>query len=293
MAYLSSSVRWSSERDAVGETDARQPLEIHRVRTFGGFEVSINGVEITRWQAGRARALFQFLLTHADVMLSKETLIEAIWGESNSRSPETSLKVAIYTLRRILDKASNEAGVENARPFRIVSGNGGYQLVVENTRIDFQEFRAAVDRGRHLERLGREAQACDQYRRAVGIYLGPYLQDCKDSWAILQRERLQDDFLHAMDRLSTAAERMGDYESVILLNQRMLEIDPCREESYCALMRCHARKHQLARVRDWYGVCVQQFRTHLGMEPDKRTTRVFHAAIRGRLDPIAATGDGR
>lgn len=67
------------------------------------------------------------------------------------------------------------------------------------------------------------------------------------------------------------------------LHQRMLEIDPCREASYRALMRYHASAQQPSRVEHWYLTCVEQLQTRLGLEPDAETRRLFYEAISRQL----------
>jgi DNA-binding SARP family transcriptional activator len=255
----------------------------NRVRALGGFTVIVNGTPIQRWKAGRARQLFQLLLANRGHPVPRHALIEAIWGDSTARCPEVSLKVAVCTLRRILAEAHQQGGGAADEPagIRIESHPASYSLQTSDTFIDVDEFERLTNAGMVQEAAGRLDEACEQYRQAVQLYAGPYLPECHESWATVRRERLQDSLLHALDQLAAQSEHSGDDIAVLDLHQRMLDIDPCREDSYRALMRYHAVARQPSRVEHWYHTCVEQLQSRLGLEPDRETRRVFYEAVSG------------
>jgi two-component SAPR family response regulator len=255
----------------------------NRVRALGGFAVMVNGTPIQRWKAGRARQLFQLLLANRGTPVPRHALIEAIWGDSSARCPEVSLKVAVCTLRRILTEAHQQGGGAEGEPagIRIESHPSSYSLQTVDTFIDVDEFEAAINDAMALEAAGEDDAACERYQQAVTLYAGPYLPECHESWATVRRERLQDSLLHALDQLAARSEHSGDDVTVLDLHQRMLDIDPCREDSYRALMRYHAVARQPSRVEHWYHTCVEQLESRLGLEPDRETRRVFYEAVNG------------
>lgn len=257
--------------------------QVDTIQTLGGFGVTLNGTPVRRWQAGRARQLFQLLLTHHGRPIPKADLIGALWSDSPARTPEVSLKVAVCALRRIITEAGTPHG---AGGLRIVSHPAGYALETGATFIDVEEFEHLVTRAHALDALGRPAKAADHYRRAVRVYTGPYLPESRASWAMIRRERLQDALLHALGRLAEDAELHGDQLAVRNLHQRILEIDPCREESYRALMRHHARARQPSRVQHWYLTCIAQLSDRLGLEPDRQTRSLFYEAMSGNPEAL-------
>jgi len=253
---------------------------------LGGFEIVLNGIGIERWRAGRAKALLQYMLANVGRPISRGELIENVWQESAASAPATALKVAVHSLRQMLGeievRGARERAAGQAR-LAILSHNSGYLLVASGVPIDVQDFDRAVNRALRCERAGDEVAAIDSYRAAVKEYRGAYLPHCPDSWAAVERERLKDLSLHAFERLSANAEKQGDFSAVLELNHRMLKIDPCREESYRALMRCHARQGQLGRVRDWYHTCVHQLATRLDARPDAETQQAFRDLVSMRF----------
>jgi two-component SAPR family response regulator len=256
-----------------------------RIRMLGSFEVVVRGARVERWRAGRAKTLLQYMLAHPGRPISRAELIANVWEDSSANAPGTALKVAVHCLRRVLaDSFGRGSPSSGPNAMAIVSLDIGYQLEIDGVDIDAREFASLVDRGIRAERVEGPTSAVAWYRRAIGHYGGMYLPECLHPWAAIERERLKDLSLHAFDGLSRAAERAGDLPAVADLNHRMLQIDPCREESYRSLMRCHARMGQLGRVCDWYRTCARQLAVHLDTEPDAATRQVFHDSITGRVD---------
>jgi two-component SAPR family response regulator len=264
----------------------------NRIRTLGGFSVTVSGVEIPYWRAGRGRHLLQYLIAHAGQPIAKHAIIEAVWGDSAAKNPHVALKVAICTLRGLLLDAHQRGGGSAEPGIWIVSEPGAYRLRLHDTTVDVDDFEAAVQGAYRLADIGRPADAYRSFRSAVDLNAGTYLPDCSGAWAAVRRERVNDRLLAALAELAAEARRRGEHRQLLDLHQRMLDIDPCREESYRELMRWHGAARQPARVQDWYLACVRQLKTRLGLEPDRRTQALFYEAITGRVLAYAADRDG-
>jgi DNA-binding SARP family transcriptional activator len=89
--------------------------------------------------------------------------------------------------------------------------------------------------------------------------------------------------LDALRQVRDAAIEAGDYGEAIDWCRRMLEIEPWLEETYRALMVCHARLEQRGRVKSWYDLCVRRLREELEVDPEHATRLVFEQAMQGRL----------
>jgi two-component SAPR family response regulator len=247
------------------------------IQTLGTFRVVVNGTEITRWQAGRGQLLFQYLLTHHGHRVAKHVLIDAIWGDSRAKSPDIALRVAICTLRRVLAQA-----YAGSRPQVSISSYGSsYALDLDGITVDIEEFERMTSAAARLEAAAEPAAATALNQAAVTLYAGPYLPGCGTNWAAIRRERVKDRMLGALSQLAAEAKRNGDGLAVFELHQKMLEVDPCREESYRELMLWHAAQRQPVRVQNWYHACAEQLRTRLGLDPGSQTRRLLYDAISG------------
>lgn len=91
--------------------DIRLNSEVHQV-TVGGAAVELTGTEFQ---------LLHFLMTHADQTVSKEELLEAVWGY-DSTDGSNLVEVAISRLRKKIEK-------DPARPDRLLTVRGiGYRF---------------------------------------------------------------------------------------------------------------------------------------------------------------------
>jgi DNA-binding SARP family transcriptional activator len=258
-------------------------VHANRIRTLGGFAVTLRGVGVGACRAGRSRQLLQYFVSRAGELLPSHTLIDDVWADSAARNPHTALKVAVCGLRKSLAAAHAHGGRTGTPDVWIVSGPGWYRLLLHDTEVDVDVFEAAVRDGNRLTDAGEHAAAGEQYRRAVQLYGGAYLPGSPDAWAAVRRERVNDKLLDALTALAADARDRGDRHQLLDLHQRMLDVDPCREESYRELMRWHGLAGQPARVFDWYRVCTEQLHTRLGLAPGRQTQQLYAEAVSGRL----------
>ncbi len=239
--------------------------------------MSVAGEPVTRWHAGKARNLFQYLLLNRGRIVRREKLFETLWP-GRAWSPSTSsLKVAVHAVRRTLDQAAGH------RPVEIVCRAHGYELDATGLWLDVDEFDSALREGHAAEARGARAEAMACYRRAAQLYTGDFLAGETGDWVEEQREYYRTRALHALTSLRADALRRGDHADATQLCRRILDIDPYHEEMYQTLMVLHARRGELGQVRNWHRMCVRRLRHDLDVSPTETTQRIFARAVRGEL----------
>lgn len=251
------------------------------VECLGGFRVTAHGSQITRWKAGRARQLFQYLLAREGQVVHRDRLNELLWPNSDARE-STSLKVAVHGLRQVLDAAQRDASANESSHFEVRYSGGGYALETKGVWTDFKELEARIESGRQYERQGRPDQARLAYQRGVELNTGDFLPGEHDYWVIEQREWLRDLVMWALDWLSSTALSQHDYLDAIAWSRQIIEIDPYREHAYQRLMVCYARLGQLERVKCWRDRCVHRLGQELGVRPQRATFEILREAMDDR-----------
>ena len=119
-----------------------------------------------------------------------------------------------------------------------------------------------------------------QYEVADAIYRGDFLADDPyESWPVLTRERLRLAHLDILDRLSRLTFTYERYATSAALCQRIIELDPGREDSHRRLMRCYCRQGQPHLALLQYRACVRALKEELGVEVAPATARL-HEQIR-------------
>jgi DNA-binding SARP family transcriptional activator len=249
-----------------------------QVRCFGALEVLVGGVPVDGWRSGKARAVFEYLVTHRRRPVPRDQLIHALWPDPEALASGTSLKVAVHALRQIF---SSTVVRGQASPLTVVAHESTYQIVSPELWLDVEEFERCCALGQRLEATGQASDALAMFDRAAELYRGDFLPDSWDEWAIFRREGLKDQYLFILAKLADARLRSGDFDNCIRLCRLLLEQDPCREDTYRTLMLCHAELGQRGRVQRWFELCVQTLRSALDTEPEPETLRVYQRARGG------------
>jgi DNA-binding SARP family transcriptional activator len=248
------------------------------VRLLGEFVVTVDGVSIRRWQAGKARNLFQYLMLERGRAVSRETLTEALWPESDIGPESSSLRVAVHALRRIL---ADGAPDEESTPMQLQTSNTGYRLHAGEVWVDVYKFDDAIAAATAARREGRGGVAIQRYREALSLYQGDLLPEETAPWVDLRRHGLRSAVLIALEAQLEAAMESDDGPEVVELARRTLEIEPHREEAYRALIVQHGRMGQVRQADAWFSVCSQRLGKDLDMAPADATRRVYERVARG------------
>jgi two-component SAPR family response regulator len=265
-----------SVRD-VPETPALGDPRAVVVRCLGTFEVLVGGAQLVNWRSGKARAVFEYLVTHRRRAVPRDVLIQAIWPDPDAVAATTSLKVAVHALRQMFAEIPRQKSTPP--PLSVIVQESTYQLGAPGLWVDVDEFEGCVALGGQLEARGQPDAALSMYARAADLYRGEFLAESWDDWAVFRREGVKDQYLHILARLADARFRAGDFHGCIELCRRLLEQDCCREDTFRLLMHCHGRLGQRGRVQRWYELCIQALRNALDVEPEPETHRVYQRAL--------------
>src|SRR5882724_9933240 len=107
---------------------------------------------------GKQRAVLAALLLHANEAVSRDRLMDAVWGDAPPPSAHQSLDSYISRLRRALGSD------------RIVRRPRGYVLVVEPGELDLDRFEALVRTGREAAAGGDVERASADLRAALALW---------------------------------------------------------------------------------------------------------------------------
>lgn len=129
-------------------------------RVLGPLEVVEDGVAL-RLGGPRPRALLAALLMETDRFVSRDRLIDELWGDDPPATAENALQAQVAALRRLL-------------PGRIVTAGTAYRLTARPDEIDARRFEIEIAEAHAL--LDRQpARAAAQFASALGTWRGPAL----------------------------------------------------------------------------------------------------------------------
>ena len=249
-----------------------------QVRCFDRFEVRSDKKKVERWHSTKAKSILQYLMTRPREPIIKDSIMEALWPEHDPQTASNNLKVAIHSLKKILNYLLNQRDNFPSTLFL----QGSYLINPEiDLWLDVEQFEQHWATGRRLEREGDLTAAIREFELAEALYQGDYLQDEPyDEWTSLRRETLKDTYLIILGKLADHAMETNDYESCIIYCQKILAKDPCCEDGYRRLIRCYSRLGNKNRSLRWYEICCKTLLAELDIEPDRETVSLYFQLLR-------------
>jgi DNA-binding SARP family transcriptional activator/ActR/RegA family two-component response regulator len=260
--------------DAVRQSTRAPSL---RIQTFGQFNIWRNGQLIDPWERGQAETVVKLLLTRRAAggrAVSPDELIEWLWPESD---PESGLKKLLPLLSNA--RHTLEPDIEPRDSNFILRSSWGYYFDLSgDVTWDVLDFRQAVHEGAVQQRLGELEAAIKAYEAARALYAGDFMaEDRYASWAIPQRQALQNEYRDLLAGLADAYARLGRYADAIRAGEAALEVDPLLESVYRQLMRYHYCAGDKGQALKVYRNCAKLFDELFGEGPTPQTKHLFEA----------------
>ncbi|WP_298584701.1 BTAD domain-containing putative transcriptional regulator [uncultured Kocuria sp.] len=150
------------------------------VRVLGPLEVRRGDRVLTAQELGgpKQRQILEILLLQLGTPVSKDRLVELLWGDRPPAAALQNLESYVSVLRRGLQPGAGRKG-----PLR--TANGGYVMDAEAVDLDLRRFELAVERAGHSRPHEAYALWCEALERASAPLLENELR-CE--WAERQRE---------------------------------------------------------------------------------------------------------
>ena len=137
-------------------------------RLLGPIEADLNGRALDVG-GQKQRALLAILLLSANVPVSRDVLVDRLWGENPPAGAHHTLEVYVSRLRKALEPTA-EGPVVLARP-------GAYMLRALEERIDIRRFERLAAQGRRALEDSAPDRAAADLREALALWRGAPLSD--------------------------------------------------------------------------------------------------------------------
>lgn len=251
-----------------------------RICALGGFRVYWGDGPVDSFPTRKAESLLGFLILNRQRFHLREVLAELLWDKSEPRNARRCLNTALWRLRRALESHCIEPEA---------------YLIVERERIRFntesdywfdgEEFEALCSEfGSQSKGAEPEAWDVEPLHKAVALYQGDLMDGFYDDWCLYERERLHQMFLQALSRLMVHHGAKTHYEEGIAYGQRILSVDPLREEVHREVMRyCQLAGRRACALRQ-FEVCRRVLREELGTDPMPETVALYRRIRERRWD---------
>jgi predicted ATPase/DNA-binding SARP family transcriptional activator len=219
----------------------------------------------------KERELLALLLLRAGAVVSRERLIEELWGESPPPTAGKALNVYVSQLRKTLARNGDSA---------IATRPPGYVLEVEPERVDAARFERLVAEARERVSAGDVAAASRLLREALALWRGPALHGIElEAAARNEIGRLDELRLAAqMDRIDCELS-LGFHEQLLGELEALVVEQPLRERLRGQLMLALYRSGRQADALRCYREARETLVGELGIEPSMPLQRLERAIL--------------
>ena len=204
----------------------------------------------------KRRAVLAVLLLEANKVVSRDRLIDALWGDDPPETARNTLQVYVSQLRKLLP----DGALETASP--------GYRLNAEPDAIDLHQFLRLSEDGRTALGTGDAATAAQTLRTALDLWRGPPLADLAwEPFAQAESARLEELRLLALEDRIDADLALGRHGQLIAELERLVAEQPLRERLRGQLMLALYRSGRQADALAVYQRARRTLVDELGIEP--------------------------
>ncbi len=255
-----------------------QQLSIH---TLGGVRVEAGQSPITKWQSRKAEALLIYLAVTRRVH-KRESLVGLLWAEMPQERALANLSVMLSNIRKnvgadFLLADRQQVGLDWSLPIW----------------VDVDAFTTKIGELLGDEPLTRHKLA--QLEKSLALYHGDFLQGYYirganefEEWGLFKQERLSQMAITGWQALVTGYLRRGEGVAGIPHAQKLLDLDPLRENTHRDLMQLYALADQRSLALGQYEKCRQILQEKLGIKPEPQTITLFKQIKAGEKIPSLA-----
>jgi ABC-type transport system substrate-binding protein/DNA-binding SARP family transcriptional activator/streptogramin lyase len=240
-------------------------------RLLGPIEAGVNG-DALDIGGQKQRALLAILVLSANRPVSRDVLVDRLWGERPPVGAQHTLEVYVSRLRKALEPVAG-GPVVLTRP-------GAYLLRAPSDHIDVCRFERLAREGRGALAAGAPGQAAADLRGALALWRGAPLADVGDEpFAQAEIGRLEELRAGVIEDRIEADLALGHHAHVVGELEALVAAQPLRErlceQLMIALYRCGRQAEALAAYRSARRLLVEE----LGIEPGPGLKRVERAIL--------------
>jgi DNA-binding SARP family transcriptional activator/TolB-like protein/cytochrome c-type biogenesis protein CcmH/NrfG len=250
-----------------------QAPSLFRLRVLGQFALQVGGATV-RISSRKGCGLLAVLGMQPGYKESRNRLTTLLWGDRYDKQARQNLRQCLASLRTDL--------AVQARDLLVFDGDT-IGLNPGLTSIDAREFLV----------LAQSSDAVD-IERAAALYQADFLAGFSldvepfEEWASQERARLASPAMRVFATHAANCERLGNSKRAIEAAERLVALDPLREDSQRLLLTLYARCDGPDGALAHFKALTDLLRRELGVDPDPSTASLAADIRRGAITSSSA-----
>lgn len=232
-----------------------QPAVAH-VQLMGQFQLVVGGRPV-HIPLGAQHLLA--LLALRGVLVRRPLVAGTLWPEKSDTRATANLRSSLWRVGQVSPQ--------------VVMCTDGVLGLAPSVSVDVEEMLAQA------RRLLDDGACCEQSDLAVGPLLHDLLPDWYEDWVLMDRERIRQVRLHALEALSERLISLERFSEAIDAALAAVAAEPLRESAHLALMRAHQAEGNRCEVLRAYENLRRLLCSELAVEPSTRVEDFMHRRL--------------
>ena len=252
--------------ESMGQTRQRPARTPPRLCLLGGFTLVVQDAPVDiPIHAQRVLAYLSLVQPTKPAHL-RTGLADRLWGSVPVERSQASLRTALWRIRQTdpqLVRASRET-------------------VRLNESVDVDVRRCVAQAGRLLA----DDQDLQPQDTDISALRGDLLPHWDEDWLLLERERIRQVQLHALEALAHRLRRLGRHWEAIEAAFAAIAEEPLRESAHAALIDTFLAEHNVAQARHQLDRYAALLWSELAIKPSVELTNRVAAATGDQREPL-------
>ena len=248
-------------------------------RLLGPVELVVAGQPVAVGPPQR-RTVLAALALDAGRLVSTETLIDRVWGDSPPDQGRRALHAHIARIRRLLETAATA----DELPVELTRRSSGYVLDTDPETVDVHRFRRLLDLAR--DRGHDDDARVALLREALALWHGDPLASLDGQWVSRTRQGWRQLHLDAVLEWAGAELAVDNPAAVITTLTELVDENPFVEALPALLMRALSAMGRARAALDLYSKVRTRLVAELGTEPGAELRQAHEAILRGEPEPV-------
>lgn len=240
-----------------------------QIRCFGKFEAFTvaDGRRDMKFATRQAKEMFAYLISRFDREVSRDELLDTIFGGGADKRTVNLLHVTAYRLRHAMEEA--RIGRES------VTLGGSYLLRVAEGVCDYADFMRFCDRNPYIDG-GNIARA----EAAAVLYRGGFLEEEDYLWAEEPRAEAERRFVTLLLGAADFRRGQGNFELCEKALVMLLQVDGLSEEGNKSLLELYIAADNHPKFIEHYERYRALLHDELQTEPERRYAEYYGKIMR-------------
>lgn len=241
-----------------------------KISLLGTPQLKLEEPSLSNSITGKRLALFVYLSVTGEAQ-NRDVLANLLWCDVPNRRARKNLRDILPTLRKQLGKhliiTDETITFNRRRPYW----------------LDVEVFRTHLTTKQVTSNPMMLREALELYQ---GDFLGSfYVRHAPvfEEWVLQQREQMQKEAVEGLERLANHYLAQGDYAAALLITNRLLTMEPWREQAHRLQMMLLALSGARSAALAQYATCERLLAEEYGCEPLPETTILYQQINSGRL----------